>query len=220
MGAALWNRGNVLVGLYGQFHGAPVQFGPDVSIDLGLIVSNDGLHFREPEVDFKAIGRGRWDVGLLMQVHGFAQVGEETWVWYSGLLERGNMAVPRETGLATWRRDGFGYLAVKDRWEDGYLLTCPLSLDGKSAQVWLNVDNLGEGAWARVEVLDEADRPLSGFGAAEAMPIVEDGVRQVARWRDRNSFAAPDGCLVALKVTLHPTTHRVPRLSAVYVATA
>jgi hypothetical protein len=42
MGAGLWNRGNVMLGLYGQFHGTPVQFGPDVSVDLGLIVSNDG----------------------------------------------------------------------------------------------------------------------------------------------------------------------------------
>jgi hypothetical protein len=129
------------------------------------------------------------------------------------------MAVPRQTGLTLWRRDGFGYLAVKDRWEDGFLLTCPLSLDGKSAQVWLNVDNLGEGAWARVEVLDEADRPLSGFGATEAVPIVEISVRQVARWRDRSSVTAPDDRLVTLKVTLHPTTHKVSRLSAVYVAT-
>jgi hypothetical protein len=220
MGAGLWNRGNVLLGLYGQFHGAPVQFGPDVSVDLGLIVSNDGLHFREPEVDFKALGRGRWDVGFLMQVHGFDQVGDETWVWYSGLLEPGNMAVPRETGLAMWRRDGFGYLAVKDRWEDGHLLTCPVSLDREPARIYLNVDHLGEGASARVEVLDGADRPLPGYGPAEAVPIVASGVRQSARWQGRETIAVEDGRPLTIKVTLHPTQSQVPRLYAVYVARA
>jgi hypothetical protein len=156
-------------------------------------------------------------VGFLMQVHGFDQVGEETWVWYSGLLELGNMAVPRETGLAMWRRDGFGYLAAKDRWEDGHLLTCPVSMDGEPARVFLNVDHLGEGASARVVVLDEADRPLPGYGEAEAKPIVTSSVRQAVRWQERETIVA-DGGPVTIRVTLHPTASKVPRLYAVYIA--
>jgi hypothetical protein len=54
MGAGLWNRGNVLVGLTGLWQGpAPDERPPGahrhwgMHVDLGLVVSNDGIHFRE-----------------------------------------------------------------------------------------------------------------------------------------------------------------------------
>ncbi|MEZ5433841.1 MAG: hypothetical protein R3F31_22285 [Verrucomicrobiales bacterium] len=61
MGAGLWNRGNVLVGLHGMWQDAPEpppkgenwNFG--VRIDLGLLISNDGVHFREPVPGFRII---------------------------------------------------------------------------------------------------------------------------------------------------------------------
>jgi hypothetical protein len=76
MGAGLWNRGNVLVGLYGMWQdaptappaGAPALHG--MRIDLGLVVSNDGIHYREPVPNFKVIPRGadgEWDSVSLLQ---------------------------------------------------------------------------------------------------------------------------------------------------------
>lgn len=50
MGAGLWNRGNVLVGLYGMWQDSPTAPPPGASylhglrIDLGLVISNDGIH--------------------------------------------------------------------------------------------------------------------------------------------------------------------------------
>ena len=74
MAAGLWNRQNVLVGLYGMWHGAPAPTDKEyftlhnVRIDLGLVVSNDGLHYREPIPDFAVIPRSnssQWDsIGL------------------------------------------------------------------------------------------------------------------------------------------------------------
>src|SRR4029077_11025531 len=54
LGAALWNRGNVLLGVYGQWHGESNdrRF---LTIDLGLVVRNDALHYREPIPDFQLV---------------------------------------------------------------------------------------------------------------------------------------------------------------------
>jgi len=47
MGAGMWNRGNVMVGLYGMWQDGPttlpkgIHFPHGVRIDLGLVVSND-----------------------------------------------------------------------------------------------------------------------------------------------------------------------------------
>src|SRR5208337_129046 len=107
MGAGVWNRGNVLLGVYGQWQDAP-QKPPKgakshllgTRIDLGFIVSNDGVHWREPAPDFKIIARGsearsearvaqrarqegQWDSIALLQAHAFANVGDRTYLWYS-----------------------------------------------------------------------------------------------------------------------------------------
>ena len=60
---------NVCLGVYGQWHhpigeGDPQYRGEDVSVDLGLIISNDGLHFRDPAPGFTFLRRDQeltWD---------------------------------------------------------------------------------------------------------------------------------------------------------------
>jgi len=80
----------VLVGLYGQWQDGPAERPKGSThlwgtrIDLGLIVSNDGVRFREPVPDFKTIargGEGAWDNICLLQAHAFANVGEQTYIW-------------------------------------------------------------------------------------------------------------------------------------------
>ena len=62
LGASVTPFGNVCLGVYGQWHhpineGAPTYSGDKVSVDLGLIISNDGLHFREPAKGYTFIKR-------------------------------------------------------------------------------------------------------------------------------------------------------------------
>lgn len=55
LGAALWNRGNVMLGIYGQWHG---HFSGDrrlVVMDLGLALTHDAVHYYEPIKDFRFI---------------------------------------------------------------------------------------------------------------------------------------------------------------------
>src|SRR5688500_13868521 len=47
LGAGLWNRGNVILGVYGQWHGHPSGDRRLVTLDLGLAVSHDAVHFYE-----------------------------------------------------------------------------------------------------------------------------------------------------------------------------
>src|SRR5205814_1100643 len=73
MGAGLWNRGNVVVGLYGRWDGETISTEPEkkkitpvfgLKMDLGLVVSNDAIHYREPVQNFLVVPHGgddEWD---------------------------------------------------------------------------------------------------------------------------------------------------------------
>lgn len=49
LGAGLWDRGNVILGFYGQWN-APLHSDDrrDMRMDIGLVVSSDALHYYEP----------------------------------------------------------------------------------------------------------------------------------------------------------------------------
>ena len=61
LGAGLWNRGNVIIGFYGMWNGHPSNDRRMTTMDLGLAVSHDGLHYREPIPQFPhRLSSGRW----------------------------------------------------------------------------------------------------------------------------------------------------------------
>ena len=71
LGASIWHRRSVLLGLYGKWENPTGSKATETRIDLGLIISNDGLVFREPVPDFRFIGWGRetsnWKTLRLLQ---------------------------------------------------------------------------------------------------------------------------------------------------------
>ena len=167
MGAGIWNRGNVLLGLYGQWQDAP-QPPPKgakshllgTRIDLGFITSNDGVHWREPVPDHKTIARGKdgeWDSIALLQAHAFANVGEQTFIWYSHWDCDGEFR-NQDIGLVTLRRDGFGCLSAM---KAGVPATCETMFFDAAANEKLFVNADGP---VRIEVLDEK---LKIIGTAE-----------------------------------------------------
>jgi hypothetical protein len=95
-------------------------------MDLGMVTSNDALHFEEPLPDFRIIaaneegetvthtlfsrlasgGSGSTLFGLaLTQGQGWANLGDQTLYWYS-VWSQGRVR------LATWLRDRLGYFEV------------------------------------------------------------------------------------------------------------
>ncbi len=208
MGAGIWNRGNVLVGLYGQWQDGPAEKPKGSShlwgtrIDLGLIVSDDGLHFREPVADFKVIARGKegeWDHICLLQGHAFANVDDKTLIWYSHWDCEG-MFRSQEIGLATLRRDGFGYVSRRVAEAPASVVTMVVNASSKPRQLVLNAEGISHDTPIKVELLDEHDRPLSAFSGADASMVTMPGTRQVVAWA--HSAGLPTGQAFAIKATL------------------
>lgn len=191
MGAGLWNRNNVLVGLYGIWQDG---LGPDerpegashllgTHIDLGLILSNDGIHFREPVSDFKIISRGRegdWDDVALLQGHAFVNEGDKTMIWYSHWDTSGQLK-NMEIGLATLRRDGFGFISRKKDDNDAHFVTSPLEAD-EDTRLEINVEGLTANSPLTIELLDHLDRPLQNYSGAKASIIDSNGTHVGVEW--------------------------------------
>ncbi|MES2596449.1 MAG: hypothetical protein V4662_13985 [Verrucomicrobiota bacterium] len=197
MGAGLWNRGNVMVGLHGMWQDAeqPPPKGESwnygVRVDLGLVVSNDGIHFREPVPSFRVIPRGKegeWDDIAILQGHAFVNEGDKTMIWYSH-WDTGSKLKGMEIGLATLRRDGFGYLSRKVLENDAHFVTATFEAEGEIA---LNVDGITDDAPLKIQLMDHLDKPLEGY---EVM-LTKNGLNEVIAWPK----PLPKGRKLALRV--------------------
>jgi hypothetical protein len=218
MGAGLWNRGNVLVGLYGMWQDAEKKpedgkyWNQGVAIDLGLIVSNNGIHFREPLPDHKVIARGaegEWDSIALLQGHAFVNVGDRTMMWYSH-WDTGGKLQNMEIGLATMRRDGFGYLSRKVANSPAHVVTAPITTTA-AAKIFVNVEGVSNDAPLTVELLDEFDRAMPSYSGDNSAIVSTAGTRTEVVW----SRPTPAGKPFALRVSL-PNEGDV-KLYALYV---
>jgi hypothetical protein len=198
LGAALWNRGNVIIGFYGQWHGHPSNDRRLLTMDLGLAVTNDGLHYREPIPDFPIVcaAEDSWEelryghtavhFPALIQGQGFENVGDETLFWYAPWPEQDSDGVR----VANWPRDRLGYFRVfasrrAASSKGSHFSSAPIDLEGKPARVSLNVDGLCEYTQVRVEILDEQFNPLSGFTGDVCVSPSSSGFRQLVAWKDR-----------------------------------
>lgn len=222
MGAGFWNRGNVLVGLYGMWQDAEKKpadgkyWNEGVSIDLGLIVSNDGIHFREPVPDHKVIPRGtkgEWDDIALLQGHAFANVGDQTMMWYSH-WDTGGKLKDMEIGLATMRRDGFGFLSRKVPDSAAHFVTAPFETQGE-LKLFMNVEGVTTAAPLTIELLDENDKPLPEFSGANAAHISKPDTRSPVIWPAQKNGLLPDQRKIAVRVN-YPDQGE-PKIFAVYV---
>ena len=169
LGAALWNRGNVILGVYGMWNGDPRK--NDVSLvtmDLGLLVSQDGRHYVEPVPDFALVPA---DAGhrALMQGQGFENIGGQTLFWYSPWPER----VSDGIRLARWPRDRFGSLRRSGQ-RDAVVISQPLVLDGPTA-LSLNIDSIDGEDRVVASLLRDDLSPIEGYAAGDCAPI-ENGL--------------------------------------------
>lgn len=227
LGAALWNRGNVIVGLYGQWHGPANNDRRHVAMDLGLVVSSDGLHYTEPVPDFPLVAAAEdgmnhlpapWNFKhpALVQGQGFENVGGETLFWYAPWPEQLSDGVR----AASWPRDRLGYLQPFDRRElqrpNGcHVISAPIDLGGRPAQVAVNAAGLSQHAQMTVEVLDERFRPLAGYSHRDCRPL-QAGLRQPVTWRGR-AVVDGSGGPIRLRVNYAGVRPEDPQLYAIYL---
>jgi len=233
LGAALWNRGNVILGLHGMWQGHPTGDRRLTSIDLGLVVSHDALHFHEPVPGFRIVPareQPESPVGVypaLAQGQGMENAGDETLYWYS--LWRGNEG--SGVRLITWARDRLGGLQPfrpRDHQRDSEdAAGLPLRAEAISqdfaaadaAGAFVNASGLGRYSELRVDVLDEGFRHVPGFSGDDAAVVSADGFRVPLRWRGGTALPAQAGRL-RLRVRFEGVRAEDGRLHAVYVTGA
>lgn len=231
LGAGIWDRGNVLLGLYGQWDGA-THTGDrrELRMDLGLLLSQDGMHYREPIPDFKMIDAFEegWsadnphgDAPRLAQGQGMANIGDKTLVWYAIWGPEGNESIR----AAHWTRDRLGYFSPTREPIEGqtwvpevlpHFISTPIDLGNSSGRVYVNASHLGETSQITVEVLDERFEAIAGLTEAECRPMTDSSLRYAIRWGDKTSIGPFDGP-IRVRVNFRGVRLEDARVYAVYV---
>jgi len=230
LGAGLWDRGNVILGLYGMWDASrETDDRRQMRMDIGLLVTHDGMHYHEPLPGFRIIDAGEdgWspaspagDPPRLAQGQGMENVGDRTLTWYSLWGPGGGTGVR----LAWWRRDRLGYFGVASEPLEGqtwtpevppHVISSPIRLGPGGGRVFLNADLFGRHARLAVELLDACFRPLPGYCGEERAEVADGGLRVPVRWGGREQIGLPDR-EVRIKVIFEGPRPEDARLYAVY----
>jgi len=234
LGVAGVSLGNVVVGLYGLWHNQPGDRSRDVpaswfghkktSCDLGLVVSNDGIHFREPVKGHVYISRfdspvtpveGKAYPTILIQSTGIVNVGDETRIYHG----RWRNAVYGEdywgeVGLAILPRDRWGALGLYPNRSDGEVWSTVVRLPQAGCQVLLNVDSANS---MRVEIADDRFHPLAEFsGPNSGIADVGGGFECPVNW-PAGGLSSLGGKNVRFRIHFEKKEGTEPRLYAVYL---
>ena len=223
IGTGARSYGNVAVGVYCIWHNQPVF--SEISGDFGLVVSNDGLAFREPVKGHVFLAAddspaplwdGRKLNTVLTQGNGILNVGDTTYLYHGRWRNAGDDNAGRyaEIALATLPRDRWGALGVTPGREEGAVWTAPVLLPEGGCALNLNADGV---AGMAVEVADDRFTPLPGFsGDALGAAAGPDGLDCVVRW-PQTSLGALGGRTVRFRVHLRDTETMQARLYAIYL---
>ena len=231
LGAALWNRGNVVIGFFGQWNGHPSNDRRMVTMDLGLALSNDALHYSEPIPDFPIVSAAEDSWGLkrkeslslnfpaLMQGQGFENVGDETLFWYAPWPEEASDGVR----VTSWPRDRLGYFSPYEGgiWvyggkSDPHFVSAPIDLEGSGATLAVNVEGINEHSSITVEIQDQTFRPIPGYERGVSLGPIEAGLAQPITWKNHEVIDGESGP-VRVRVDFGGVRPEDVRLYAVYL---
>jgi hypothetical protein len=231
-GISVWNRGNVLLGIVGLWHGA--REWKDITIDLGFVVSNDGVSFREPAREWTFLKRGNdgeWDEGGVLQAQGFENVGEQTFIYYGAWDPRDwKQSPPRGgVGIAILPRDRFADLVVEKAGEGpgnyqipkvtSEFITSATPVSKTATRLYVNAEGLGKDASLRIELLDAQERPLPGYSGQDAAIVSQSGFQTPVRWNGKETASQlPER--IRMRVRFEGARNTGIRFSAIYLAPA
>jgi len=176
-----------------------------INADLGLVVSDDGLHFDEvvkgqpfitsAESPAKAVPGHHYPT-ILTVGNGILNVGRETYIYHSRWLNVPfqHLGVSLENGVDV-AKDYWGGIALarlpRDRWgglgqsggrDEGSVWTTAVTLPAR-AQLSLNASGLGG---LRVEVANDRFQPLDGFADGAATTADDSGFDAPVVWHGRS----------------------------------
>jgi hypothetical protein len=177
-------------------------------LDIRLAVSRDGVHWTYPDQSkaFIPLGDdGAWDSKSLYMGQNILQIGDQTYLYYSGSAlphnatdeEYFNAAQPRSFSRTVLERDRF--VSVDAGTPGGSFVTLPLDFTGDALR--LNVD-VREGGSVRVALLDENGVAFSGFGLSDCLPITGDQLDAVVRWNSGSDVGSLVGRSIKMQVEM------------------
>jgi hypothetical protein len=227
--------GNVVIGLYGLWHNQPGDPSRDIpwawfgygktSCDLGLVISNDGLHFREPVKGHVFISRHdspappvdgtSFPTVLCQSGNAILNVGDETRI-YHGRWRNGTYGTEpwEEIALATLPRDRWGSLGLHPNEENGSIWSAAMTLPRGGCDVALNADD-ADGM--RIEVADEQFKLLpESSGDKGGTARANSGLRLPVTWKG-SGLSDLGGRTVRLKISFHKKKDANPMLYAIYL---
>lgn len=199
--ASVWNRGNVLLGIYGLWQGAAQR--SEYRMNLGFLVSNNGIHFREPIHDYVFLEAGQrledWDRFGLVRCQAFENIGDKTYIYY-GTWDLTNRTIDpsisagssNAIGLAIMPRDRFGYLSIRHKGEGGLFTSVPFSLRSPSSNLYLNIDGVGEDAYVMVELIDKSGMGIDGYSGKDSAEVRVSGLHTKVNFRAKNNASLPN----------------------------
>ena len=217
LGSSLWDRGNVLLAVYGQWHGHPSGDRRNLTMDLGLTLSYDALHHIEPIPDFPFIpareqpGSPRGSAPALMQGQGFVSTDDRTLYWYSSWRGGDSSGVL----VASWERDRLGMLKPYEP-DAAQAISCPVEITSGEAPVHVNASGLGAHTQIRISLLDEGFRPIPGYSGEDAAIVDTSGYQVPVRWRGNTTIPASLG-RVRFDISFTGIRPEDARLHALYV---
>ncbi|MBN1642027.1 MAG: hypothetical protein JXA09_12400 [Anaerolineae bacterium] len=227
LGVGAADVGGVLVGLYCCWHNRPIEgdwFGrARTSGDFGLLLSNDGVHFREPVKGHVFLSGqdspvtpvpGTFYPTILCQANGILNVGDETRIYHGRWRNAGyGHDYYGEVALAVLPRDRWGSLRLNPGQTEGAAWSAPVVLPPEP-QIALNADAAGG---MRVEVSDERFGLLPGWsGEDSGRPRGGAGLYCPVSWAGRD-LGALSGKRVRLRVRMRGSEGVDPCLYAMYV---
>lgn len=198
----------------GVYFGFPWVFRTNLITHVSQLVhSRDGLHFtRTPfRNDVVPLGpTGAFDDGNAYMGKPVAHDGK-IWIYYTGTRWRGaedlfdlGEDVRDSIGLAILPLDGFASIEAGPN--VGTLTTRSLIFAGEDLIVNLEASRKGygldEATSLRVEILDESEKPISGFALEQAVTLTSTNVAQVVTWEGTPRLSALAGQVVKLRFHL------------------
>lgn len=226
LGVGAASFGSVCIGLYGIWHNMPgdeseqKQWGwfgyAKISGDLGLLISNDGMRFREPvkgnvfisrhDAPATPVAGKNFPTILAQSGNGILNVGDETRIyfgrWLNAAYGEGYLG---EIALATLPRDRWGAVGLfpggphgADRPDAGFVWSAPVRLPDQGCKISLNADHA---ALMDVEITDERFLPLAAYSGANAgRTRVASGIDCPVTWT--GDLSALAGRTVRFKINL------------------